>query len=220
MRKQIVLVFVLFFTLFAQAQMGVSGGFSTVKAIGFQEWYKGMHIGLEFPKDDMVSYFGRITTTLPYRVTDTVYATAIQPTTSPYIKQVSTSANTSFFNIEGGNRYYIGNGYDYGWSAYGGSVFSISTMGVKIKPSDDYDPSLYQIVDANGAAYPMKGRLYAFGLGLNVGVKHHFSAGMVYFDMTGCYVLGGFASNTTAQTYSRFSALNFAFNLGFRRDIY
>ncbi len=220
MKKISLLIIVNCWMLFAMAQTGVSAGFTTIKGVGYPEWYKGLHLGFEFPKDDMVSYYGRIIASFPHNVEDTIYATAISTTTSPYIKQVGIQTGTSYFNFEGGNRYYIGNGYDYGWSAYGGTVISVSTMGVKIKPEKSYDQSLYELTDGNGNPFNDRGRVFAFGLGLNAGIKNHFSWGMLYFDMTGNYMLYAAASNATASAYQRFGFLNFSFNFGIRKDIY
>ncbi len=205
------------------AQTGVNGGITMIKGFGTPKAYPGIHLGVEIPRDDQVSYFGRITGTLSNKNDNvrTVNVEAIDPTTTfPSAKTIDYETKMNYTNIEGGTRYYFGNGYDYGWSAYGGSMFMLSINTVRAK-FGDYDQSLYKLPDG----FTDKGRIIGLNLGLNAGVKNHFSFGMLYFDMTLAYSLYAIPSNSLAAGQSSangglFTPLTFSFNLGFRKDLY
>lgn len=219
MRYLIVLV-ALLTTLTGMAQTGVSGGVTMIKGFGVPKPYPGMHLGIEIPRDDQISYFGRITGTFSNTGDERGQATveARDPnTTFPNVMNVGYDYKMNYINIEGGTRYYLGNGYDYGWAAYGGSMFMLSINNIKAN-YDDYDETLYKLQEG----FFEKGRIIALNIGLNAGVKNHFSFGMLYFDMSLAYSLFALPSNALAsQTGSTmFSPLVFSFNLGFRKDLY
>jgi len=217
--RQLLLAGFMVSTFLGIAQTGVNGGITMIKGFGVPKAYPGIHLGVEIPRDDQVSYFGRITTTLSNTSDETGFANAEARdlATSPQVKQVEYAVKMNYTNIEGGTRYYIGNGYDYGWSAYGGSMFmlSINTIHAKFK---DFDESLYQLQ----SGFTDKGRILGLNLGLNAGIKNHFSFGMLYFDMTLAYSLYAIPSNSLAQQGGSglYTPLMFAFNLGFRKDLY
>jgi len=203
------------------AQTGVAGGLTVLKAFGVPKVYPGIHIGIEIPRDSEVSYFGRITYTLPNYVSDSMQVEAIDLNTYPYVDYKDVRLGMNYFNIEGGTRYYLGgNGYDYGWSAYGGSLLMLSINTVKFKVDEEFDESKYRFSDASGNDLPEKGSIVALSFGLNAGVKNHWSFGMLYFDINLAYSLFALPSNQLAQTKSSFSPLLFGFNLGFRKDLY
>lgn len=220
MRKSLLISLLMFVAFTGKAQTGVAGGATLVKGIGYSGVYSGIHLGVEIPRDDMVSFFGRIITTLPNSVNDSIRVEAIDPTTTfPSTKYVPCKFSNSVFNIQAGTRYYLGNGYDYGLSAYGGSIFELATLGVR-KKSDAYDETKYQFISSSGTAYTNKGRTIAVSLGLNAGIKYNTYFGVLYFDITGSYSLFGIGTNALATDYSRYSPLNVTFNLGFRKDIF
>lgn len=217
--RRFVLLVCIALAIYGNAQTGVSGGLTMIKGFGVPKAYPGIHIGVEIPRDDQVSFYGRVTATLS-NMSDKTFsanAEARDLSTSPQVKTVPYTVKMNYINLEGGTRYYIGNGYDYGWCAYGGSVFMISVNSVKAKFSD-FDESKYQLSDG----LTSKGRILALNLGLNAGVKNHFSFGMLYFDMTLGYSLFAIPSNAMAQQGGGqlYSPLNFAFNMGFRKDLY
>ena len=220
MKKSLLISLLTLFAFAAKAQTGVAGGATLVKGIGYPGVYSGLHLGVEIPRDDMVSFFGRVIATLPNSTSDSIRVEAIDPsTTFPSTKYVPCKFTNSVFNIQAGTRYYLGNGYDYGLSAYGGSIFELSTLGVK-KKSDSYDETKYQFISSTGTPYTNKGRTIAMNLGLNAGIKYNMYFGVIYFDITGSYSLFGLGTNALATDYSRYSPLNFTFNLGFRKDIF
>lgn len=206
----------LLLSLSGMAQTGVSGGLTLIKGFGIDKPYKGFHLGVEIPRDDEVSYFGRFTTTIPNGGSDSLQMTveANSPNITPVVKTVGYTIADSYTTIEGGTRYYLGSGYDYGWSAYGGSVLMLFINSVKARYSD-FDESSYHMQ----AGYDSKGRVIGFNLGLNGGVKNHFAFGMIYFDMTVTYNLFAMASNELAKS-GNYTPITFGFNLGFRKDLY
>lgn len=218
--RQLLLLACVALTLIGRAQTGVSGGLTVIKGFGVPKIYPGIHIGVEIPRDDEVSFYGRVTSTLSNESSEVAQANAEarDPTTTfPNVKTVNYTTKMNYINLEGGTRYYLGNGYDYGWSAYGGSVFMLSINSVKAD-FDDYDESLYELQDG----LTEKGRIIALNLGLNAGVKNHFTFGMLYFDMTLGYALFAIPSNQTASQGGGllYSPLTFGFNFGFRKDLY
>ncbi len=221
MKNNLIIVFFLFVVKLAFAQTGVSSGLTVIKSFGIQKPYTGMHIGLEIPRDDEQSFFGRVTFTLKNKIDDSLYATAIDGTTTfPQQKYAATQFGFSFLNFEGGTRYYIGSGYDFGWSGYGGTIFGVSISNISRKTTGDIDESKYEFVASDNTPYPEKGRIIALNLGLNAGVKNHFAFGMLYFDVTLGYSILALPSNSLAAEYNQFSQLMFSFNFGYRKDIF
>lgn len=217
--RQLLLLACVALTFVGWAQTGVSGGLTMIKGFGVPKAYPGIHIGVEIPRDDEVSFYGRVTSTLSNQSDEVAQANAEarDPMTSPQVKTVSYRTKMNYINIEGGTRYYLGNGYDYGWSAYGGSVFMLSINSVKAD-FEDFDESLYELEPG----LTDKGRIIALNLGLNAGVKNHFTFGMLYFDMTLGYALFAIPSNKIASQGGSllYSPLTFGFNFGFRKDLY
>lgn len=212
-----------FFANIASAQTGVSGGMTMLKPFGLRNYYPGLHIGVEIPTNDQATIFLRLTGTLRNNYVDTVWYEAIDFTTSPQILEVPVKFGSGHINFEGGNRYYIGNGYDdFGISAYGGTVYQLYTMGVKRKNQVDVDETKYVFKDNSGQAVsmPEKGRIIAFALGLNGGVQYNMAASTFYFDVSATYNLFAFASNSLASNYSNYSQLNFAMSIGYRRTLF
>lgn len=204
------------------AQVGVFGGTSIYKSAYVPGFYTGLQVGAEVPRDDMVSFFGRVTASFPQVSIDTIRVEAIDPTTTfPGVKDVETKFKNSVVNFQFGTRYYLGNGYDYGFSAYGGSIFEISALTVKRSATDaDFDESKYQFVSSDSQLYAEKGSVFLVNLGLSAGVKYNFYFGLLYFDVTGSYNLFPMFTNAFSRDYGRASAINFTMNLGFRKDIF
>ena len=178
----------------------------------------GFHLGAEVPRNNDVTFYGRVNHYLARRETTsgTSYATAIDLMTSPYNLLINYTSSTSLTSVEGGTRYYLGNGFDNGLSVYGGSNMAILFYGVK-RNYDEFDQSLYVLpIDEDP-----KGTILSLSIGLQGGVKYTIPAvGTVYFDITGSYAILAQANNYTASESSFYSPLLFGFNLGFRKDLY
>ena len=200
------------------AQFGLSGGLNTILAFGAPKPYFGFHIGGEIPRDDAVTFYGRLSTYIGNEdaTADSVYAEAIDPLTNPYLQTVYYTSKMNYTILEGGTRYYLGDGYDSGFGLYGGSNFSLMLNSVKRKYGD-YDQVKYAL-PSNEVP---KGMIFNIGVGLSGGIKNTFAGiGTVYFDINFTYLLLSQPSNTTAQSTNLYRPLIFNFGLGFRRDIY
>ena len=221
MRNSIVLFVAIFQLSILFSQTGISGGLSTLKGFGAPKAHMGMHLGVEIPRDDQVSFYGRVTGHLSNTDPDRgmTYVTAIDQTTVPYQENVYYSTKVNYVILEGGSRYYIGDGYDSGFGAYGGSNFSLLFNSVKRK-YDDYDVMKYELPEGE----LIKGSIFNLGVGLTGGVKNTFAGiGTLYFDVNVSYVLLSLPNNATAQAvqYSGMvKPLIFNFALGFRRELY
>jgi len=221
MKKLLLLGLALVFGNLLNAQVGIFGGTSIYKSALVKGFYTGIQLGAEVPRDDMVSFFGRVTATLPQVSTDTIRLEAIDPTTTfPGVKDVEAKFKNSVVNFQFGTRYYLGNGYDYGLSAYGGSIFEISAMTVRTSTTESYDESKYEFISTDSRPYDKRGSVFLVNLGLSAGVKYNFYFGLLYFDVTGSYNLIPVFTNDLSRDYGRASAINFTFNLGFRKDIF
>lgn len=217
--KNILVIIVLMMgTNVALAQFGLSGGVSMLKGFGVPKPYIGMHIGGEIPRDDQITMYARLSLYAPQQEQNKGYTlvTATDPATTPYSQTITYTPTFNYTIIEGGTRYYLGNGYDSGFGAYGGSTIMLALNSVKRKYGD-YDQAKYEL--------PMgelsKGTIFNLGFGLGGGVKNTFAGiGTVYFDMNLAYMVLSTASNATAQNTNLYSQLLFSFNLGFRKEFY
>lgn len=203
------------------AQVGVSAGTDMLVGFGAQRTWGGIHIGLEIPRDDAISMYGRVSHYFAQSSVDSITTSAIAKdvSTNPYIVDVKGIARMNYTTIEGGTRYYLGDGYDFGWAAYGGSNLMLIFNGVRNR-YDDFDETLYNL-QTTGA---QRGAIFSLGFGLGGGVKYSLeNVGTFYFDMSLAYIIFGQASNAAAaaqfSTGGLYRPLLFTFNLGYRRDI-
>jgi hypothetical protein len=218
--KLIVAFTVLFFSHTVFSQTGISAGGSIINGFGSEKYLPGINLGIEIPRDNESSLYVRASFTSRSTSTETVLFQAIDPLTSPVVKNGVSDFKNGMFNLEGGTRYYFGEGYDSGMALYGGTMVMLNTNGVVRKEASGVDETKYEFVNSLGEPYPKKGRIVSLNIGLNVGIKKHIGVGMVFFDVTAAYSILGLSSNDLANQYGTFSPLVFAFNLGFRRDLY
>lgn len=201
------------------AQVGISAGGSLLKGFGQPKPWGGFHIGVELPRDDQISIYGRISHHFKQTSEDTVLIPlyAYDVTTEPYIKNIGGVSTFNYTIIEGGTRYYLGNGYDFGWAAYGGTNFMLAFNTVKME-FEEYDEALYELPED----YGRKGSIVSLGVGLSAGVKYSIAGvGTPYFDMGLSYLILALPSNDLASQEggAYFSQLLFNFNIGFRKDL-
>ena len=216
--KKVLLIIVLITSSnLAISQFGVSAGMSVLKGFGVSKPYIGLHFGGELPRDNQISLYARLSLYARQQEPTSGYTivTAIEPTTFPYSKTITYTPTLNYTIIEGGTRYYIGNGYDSGFGAYGGSTVMLALNTVKRK---------YENIES-GYELPgtemSKGTIFNLGFGLGGGIKNTFAGiGTVYLDMNLAYLILSTASNSTAQNTSLYSPLLFSFNLGFRKEFY
>ena len=223
--------FLLIILLFAAGstsaqQLSVHGGGSMLLGFRSPGPWGGVHIGLEIPRDDAISIYGRFTH--QFRALDNerypVYLDTKQydqfgnwvlAPGDVMIPQPTGAMSMDYNILEGGTRYYLGNGFDYGWAAYGGSAIMLVFNSVKLKDIDEYNEEYYEVNDS----YRPDGSIFSLGFGLGGGVKFSSGrAGTFYFDLSLAYMIFGQGSSDYVGL-DMYNPLIFNFNLGYRRDI-
>ena len=198
------------------AQVSFSAGGSMLKGFGTPKPWGGFHVGVEIPRDDAISLYGRFTHHFKQNAADSigVFAVAKDFTTSPYSLNVSALPSMNYNIIEGGTRYYLGNGFDYGFAGYGGTNVALIFNKVKVGYSE-FDESLYEL-DPNSR---MEGSIFSLGFGLNGGVKYSNPPyGTFYLDCGMNYLI--FAQGSTSSVSGElYNQLLFNVNIGYRKDI-
>jgi hypothetical protein len=225
------LLFALSLTFQSNAQLSYGGGLSLTRFFNTQSIQNqslsmpGLHAHIEIPRSGDVTLYGRVSYLFPKANYDTLtsYVTAINPNANPYILAVNSRFKTSYFTLEGGNRYYIGNDYDNGFAGYGGSGIILG-LGKVYKAYDSKDVSGQYNWEQTHQADPAdisEGRLFTLGGYLQGGVKYTIPAiGTIYTDVTLNYLLLANANNNTAASTEYLSPLFFNFAVGFKKDLY
>ncbi|NDE11711.1 MAG: hypothetical protein EBZ95_14300 [Chitinophagia bacterium] len=205
------------------SQISANAGMGTLNGFGAKKTFFGFNLGLEYPKSNQTTIYGRIAYYIPRNNIDSTLSDvyAISVTTSPYSLPRNYIVSTGYLTIEGGTRYYLLNGYDNGFSIYGGSTILVCVNNIK-KNYADWD---YPYNEANYENYgDTKGTILNLGVGLQGGLKYTFpSIGTFFCDLSGNYLIVRQANNDMvgeSTNYPFNSALLFTFNLGFRKDFY
>lgn len=197
-------------------QFGISAGPTVIKTFGSPQALMGFHFGGELSQDDESSYFARISYA-PGSTESTIDPISLtgNTATAPYA-ETNITTKTAFTSIEGGIRYYLGDGYETGLSAYGGTKLVLGFNKIKAK-FDPYDETLYRLPDGTTTF----GTVFGFGFGLQGGVKYGITGiGTIYFDLGLNYMLTQSASNAMWKYSNYLKQPMFNFNLGFRKDLY
>lgn len=203
----------------AGAQVSINGGGSMLVGFSSPGPWGGIHIGLEVPRDDAVSIYGRFTH--HFRAGGDSVAAFVTardvntlPANMPFSYAIGSRPTMDYNILEGGTRYYLGNGFDYGFAAYGGSCIMLIFNSVKAK-YDDYDETIYQLDDG----YRYDGSIFSLAFGLGGGVKYSAARfGTFYLDVNLAYTIFGQANNSSVYG-GLYNLLIFNFNLGYRKDI-
>jgi hypothetical protein len=189
------------------AQISLSGGTNMLNAFGVKKAFYGVHIGGELPQNNMVTFYGRLN----------AVAVGKDFTINPYQINVKYLNTTSFISVEGGTRSYIGNGFDNGFSGYGGGKTSllISRIGARV---NDYNTGMYTLDETTLG----KGSILGICLGLQGGMKYTFpGVGSIYIDGSIDYLLFAQPSNQNIYTsYYPIQRILFVTTVGFRKDFY
>ena len=219
-----IIVILLFFATYssALAQFGISGGLSLLKSFRVPQSFFGFHVGGEIPRDDQLSFYGRLSYSLKQREQDST-ATILYNETFTDSKEVKFVNAMNYVIIEGGNRYYIGNDYDNGFAGYGGSGIIIGLGKVRkvYEPQDVTGQYNWEQTHEVEPSEINEGRLFTLGGYLQGGVKYTIPAiGTIYTDVTLNYLLLANANNNTAASTEYLSPLFFNFAVGFKKDLY
>lgn len=198
------------------AQVSFNAGSSTLKGFGTPKWFTGFHLGVEVPRDDAMSFYGRFTHHFS-RAGDSLLVSAVakETTTTPYVTNVMSISGMNYSIFEGGTRYYLGDGFDFGWAGYGGTSFMLIYNKVNTSYAD-FDEVNYQIDQSTAR----DGAIISIGAGLLGGVKYTVPrVGTFYSDFSVSYLFLGQVSNQTMYT-GLYSSLFFGINIGYRRDLF
>ena len=102
--KLFTLVFVVLMTGGASAQIGVSAGATMLNAFGNSKPYGGMHLTVEYPSSESVTFYGKLSHLFKQRNEDSslIAITAYDFTTAPYIKNIGglSSLNYTILKVE------------------------------------------------------------------------------------------------------------------------
>lgn len=201
----------------AFGQFAIGGGPSMIKAFGVKSPYVGVNVIGEYPLDEQSSYYGKFGFYGKQTGKNTVInAYALDLMTSPQVLPVNAQLTFNYITIEGGRRYYFGNGYDYGFAPYGGThlmaVFNQATQ-----KTSEFDRSKYAIDGAEE-----KGSIFNLAFGLSGGVKNDFAWGTLYFDIAFDYfILSKATNNMAVYSFNELgSQVLFSFGLGYKKTIF
>lgn len=202
-------------------QMGISLGYSAFKGFSAYKAHHGISIGLELPRDDAMTLYGRFTHYFRNLYPEDTLQYFLEPRdpNAPFVLSSTSSIPGMNANvIEGGTRYYIGDGYDNGFAAYGGSALMIimNKITYEVGPYNqvDYVPySPYNYVE---------GSIFSLGFGLEGGAKYSMPPyGTIYADIGFSYIIFNTVSVPANVLFyvSPYRQLYFSFNIGFRKDL-
>jgi len=230
--KWIIMVALVWLGFGVKAQFSIGGGASTLFQFGNPKPYVGMHLNVEFPRNNEVTFYGRATYHFRQKISSAeddfgnpygVFATAKDPTTVPSSVVLPASYNESFnyLMIDGGTRYYLINGYDEGFSLYGGTNIAVIINTVRNSLKVDGLTSFYELsvpdqrlVDEN------RGTVLNLAAGITGGAKYTIPGrGSIYFDINPSLMLFGLQSNQNF-TSTMYKNVVFNFNIGYRKEIY
>ena len=81
----------LFFTLFVTflasnlfSQLSLNGGLGTLNGFGVKKTFFGLNLGLEYPKSNQTTIYGRVAYYIPRNNIDSTTSSATSTTTYPY----------------------------------------------------------------------------------------------------------------------------------------
>jgi hypothetical protein len=212
-------LFIFLFTtigLSSFSQIGLSIGPQLIYGFGSNQLFKGLNFGVEIPRTEQSSILVRAYATLRNNYKDSTYAEAIDQLTSPAMMVVNVRNGISTFGLEGGmRRYFLGSNFDYGFSLYGGSMFSFSLYHMTSKVLSPIDESLYSMPQRS------QGSVFMLNFGLNGGMKKQFTFGTLFMDLSLSYAIVATGSaKFNGISSGKLSVLNFGCVLGYRRDLF
>lgn len=208
------------------AQFSIGGGASTLLEFGNKKPFFGLHLNAEFPRNNEVTFYGRLTYHFKQNSQQpfgNLAAIAKDISTDPQWVEVPVEYLTSvnYFMIDGGTRYYLINGFDEGFSLYGGTnigvIFNSVTYGYKV---GDYDAEKYTLDAGEYGNGREKGSIIRMAIGFTGGAKYTIpTIGSFYLDFNPHLTIFGIPStnNIPGNVYR---PVFFNLNIGFRKEIY
>lgn len=180
--RNYVFIVVLFTTMSSQAQFSVGGGPSFMFEFGNNKPFAGLHFNAEIPRNNEVTFYGRLTYLFKQNKSEylsDLAAIAKDVSTDPQWVNVPIDYLTSisYFMIDGGTRYYLINGFDEGFSLYGGTniglIVNSVTYGYKL---GDYDETNYTLDAGDFGGGREKGSIIRLSVGFTGGMKYTIPA--------------------------------------------
>lgn len=197
-------------------QFSVGVGPSLYKNFGAPRSIVGFHVQGELCEDDETSFHGRVSVT-PFAKEDPVNLYLSDFNGNQFAVSHDYIPKTNYISIKGGYKTYIGDGYEFGFAAYGGTSLGAIISSVRLD-AGDYDRTQYLVPEQ----LKETGRVFGLVAGLNGGVKYSLPpAGTIYLDAGLDYILLPLNNQKQALNYTSFlrNSLFFSVELGFRRDI-
>jgi len=229
LRGSIILVCVLF-SFMVSAQFSVGGGVSTIHEFGYKKPMFGLNAVVELPRSNDITFTARVMYGFPQEKSTILSgsglnASAKDPNTVPESIAVPLTSfrSSDYFAVDIGQRYYALNGFDEGFSLYGGTIFGFSFSSVKWgqKPQP-YDSNNYTIDASTLKEWDNRnqGSVLRLQLVLNGGMKYTLpNFGSFFFDGGMALTLLPLASIENMPVEAAQKVL-FIFNLGFRKELY
>ena len=229
--KNLNLLFTIIFSLIMcssmNAQVSLSAGMGMISGFTSENAHVGFHGGLELPRNNDVTFYGRFghyfSRAEETQNTTTVILQDLNNTTLPYQLQVYANSTLNYTTFEGGTRYYIGNDYDNGFSAYGGTngMLVFNTVKLDYAKTDITGQYEWENNYALASTDEDRGLIIGIAVGLQGGVKYTIPAiGTAYLDLSGQYSILAQGNNGVASSTNQYSQLFFVFTVGFRKDLY
>lgn len=208
------------------AQYSIGGGPSFMMEFGNKRPFYGLHLNVEIPRNNDVTFYGRATYHFKQNDTELLVmlpAQAKDGSTIPQSVNVPLDYLTSinYFMIDGGTRYYLINGFDEGFSLYGGTnlglIINSVTYGSKF---GDYDAEKYTLNPGDFTDGREKGTIIRLAVGFTGGVKYTIPAfGSFYLDFNPQLTLFGIPSNQGIPG-NVYKPVFFNLNIGYRKELY
>lgn len=208
------------------AQFSIGGGPSIMAEFGNRKPFYGLHLNVEIPRNNEVTFYGRVTYHFKQNASEPFGdwpAMANSSTLEPQQINVPLDYLTSvnYFMIDGGTRYYLINGFDEGFSLYGGTnlglIVNSVSYGVKV---GDYDEGNYTLYPMEYSQQREKGTIIRLSVGFTGGMKYTIPAfGSFYLDFNPQLTLFGIPS-TQGIPGNVYKPVFFGLNIGYRKELY
>lgn len=213
-------------TSIVSAQFSVGGGPTAMMEFGNKKPFYGLHFNMEFPRNNEVTFYGRITYLFNQKNVNYIgdlAAIAKDINTQPEWVTVpmNSLSSVNYIMIDGGTRYYLINGFDEGFSIYGGTNIALIVNSIKYGYSfGDYDATMYNLDTGDFTDSREKGTIIRLAVGFTGGLKYTIPAkGTFYFDFNPQLTLFGIPSNQNIPN-TVYKPVFFGFNIGYRKEIY
>jgi len=218
-------IVVLFVCSFSYAQLSIGGGASLLSEFGGKGTKYGLNIIVEKPRNNETTFTGRMVYAFANEHKELVPGGGLPATAKDSSETISvpiySSSSMDYLMLDFGTRTYIINGFDEGFSLYGGTQLGGILNRVKWGNTINYDDSKYTIMPSlldpwrNGG----EGSIIRFHIGLNGGGKYTIPNLGSFFFEAGVH-LTPIVISSVDLPQGLVNSVFFNFNIGFRRELY